>query len=116
MMLQIWMGIQIATRQEMSAISKSKNGFIANQPMRTGLQPATIPRKVQEIVLRHIAEDTIPINPTTKQSGCNIQAKTSAIIISPKISGKAFCGGVIRPEAKARSLVLSILASKSRSR
>ncbi len=89
---------------------------MANQPTRTGLQPATIPRKVQEIVFRHTAEDTTPIAPNIKQSGCKYHAITSDNTMSVTIRGRAFCGGYIRFDGNTLSRVLFILASMSLSR
>src|SRR4030043_264566 len=100
------MGVQMATSPHRRRIVVLNAGLMANQPISTGLQPATIPRKVHEIVLRHTDEAMTPIRPNRKQSGCNIQAKANPTTISPMISGRTFCGGGIRFEGRARLDVL----------
>ncbi len=62
------MGIQKATSKQINNILLSNSGFMANQPISTGLQPAIMPKKTHDTdVLRHTAEATVPTKPKKKQ-------------------------------------------------
>src|SRR4030043_1819101 len=105
------MGVQMEPSPHKGRIRAAKAGLTATQPISTGVQPATIPRKVHEIVLRHTDEAMTPISPNRKQRGCSTQAKANPKTISPMIRGRVFCGGAIRLDGKARLDVLVIRAS-----